>query len=91
MPKPVGQETEDHPVDHASADKVPASKSRREALKSLAYAASVAPAMVVLLNGSADAQGWNGKGNGPGNGNGGPNCDNPGLHLGFNRNGHSAC
>jgi hypothetical protein len=65
--------------------------SRRQALKHLAYAASVAPAMVVLLSGSAAAQGWNGKGKGNGNGGGGPNCDNPGISLGFNRNGHSAC
>lgn len=62
--------------------------SRRQALKKMGLYAAVAPAMVVLLNGEGNAQGWNGKGNGNSNG---PNCDNPGGHLGFNRNGHSAC
>ena len=61
--------------------------TRRQALKNLAYAASVAPGMLVLLSGSSDAAPG-----GQGNGNSsGPNCDNPGGHIGFNRNGHSAC
>jgi len=51
--------------------------SRRQSLKAMGkYAAYVAPAMVVLVNGAAEAA---------------PNCDNPGLHLGVSRHGHSGC
>lgn len=51
--------------------------TRRQSIKAVAkYAAFVAPAMTVLVEGSAQAA---------------PNCDNPGLHLGVKRNGHSGC
>lgn len=54
-----------------------ATLTRRQSLQAVArYAAFVAPAMTVLVQGSAEAA---------------PNCDNPGLHLGVNRNGHSGC
>lgn len=54
-----------------------AALTRRQSLKAVAkYAAFVAPAMTVLVQGSAEAA---------------PNCDNPGLHLGVKRSGHSGC
>jgi len=71
---------------------------RRAALKKIgAYSAYVAPAMLVLMTPDSEAEARHRRGGGRGRGRGrgrhgrGPNCDNPGLHLGFNRNGHSAC
>lgn len=61
--------------------------SRRAALLRMSgYAASVAPAMLVLMNGKTHAK----PGNGNGNGNG-PACDNPAWDLGLKRAGHSGC
>ncbi len=68
-----------------------ADAGRRAALLRMsAYAASVAPAMLVLTSGKVNAQG-NGNGNGNGGGGSNANCDNPGQHLGVKKQGHSGC
>ncbi|MCH9809039.1 MAG: hypothetical protein K0U74_15040 [Alphaproteobacteria bacterium] len=65
-------------------------EERRAAMLRMgAYAAAVAPAMLVLTSGKGIAQG---RGNGNGNGHAyGRNCDGPGLRVGIRRNGHSGC
>lgn len=72
----------------------PTDAERRAAMLRMgAYAAAVAPAMLVLTSGKGHAQG-HGNGHGNGNGNGhayGRNCDGPGLRVGISRNGHSGC
>ena len=58
-----------------------ADPGRRDAMKRLGlYAASVAPAMLVVVNGRAEAQtrtGWE--------------CSSPGNKYGLRRRGHSGC
>ena len=49
---------------------------RAALLKMSAYAAAVAPAMLVLTRGTANAL---------------PDCDNPAWNVGLNRTGHSGC
>ena len=74
-----------------NADSVEADAGRRAALLRMGiYAASVAPAMLVLTSGRVNAQG-NGNGNGNGGGSSNANCDNPGQHLGVKKQGHSGC
>lgn len=61
----------------------PMAPSRRRALRQLGYAASVAPAMVLLTPGVALARNGNGDPQAP--------CDNPAWDLGLKRAGHSGC
>ncbi len=71
-------ETSEPVAPAARADEVSAGvdQDRREALRRLGYAAALAPAMVVLLKGQAQAM---------------PSCDNPAWQLGLQRAGHSGC
>lgn len=60
---------------------------RRHVLRRLGgYAASVAPAMLVLTTGAHAARGDNGNDGGPQ-----APCDNPAWDLGLKRAGHSGC
>ena len=51
-------------------------KDRRKAMRQIGYAAAVAPAMLVLMNGRSEAV---------------PSCDNPAWQNGVSRRGHSGC
>ncbi len=73
------------------AQNAEADAGRRAALLRMgAYAASVAPAMLVLTSGKTKAQG---QGNGGGGGGGNPqvDCENDAWQGGLSRAGHSGC